>query len=175
MADGRLPAQCQRGAGGDSGLLAPQARQVRAGFADSAHGPAIYSNLSTADRVCLDDYARGVNLFIAQHPDSLPAEFRLLFYRPRPWSGVDSVSIGLVMVQMLDTHWEVKLGRERITAKLNDSKLEGDLYPVGSWRDHPPTGLVVDWSQPRPMPPALTSDLRKILALPLFTAMYIPK
>ena len=81
--------------------------------------------------MCLDDYARGVNLFIAQHPDSLPAEFRLLFYRPRPWSGVDSVSIGLVMVQMLDTHWEVKLGRERITAKLNDSKLEGDLYPVG--------------------------------------------
>ena len=118
----------------------------------------IYANLPGADRARLDDYAHGVNLFIAQHPDSLPAEFRLLFYRPQPWSGVDSVSIGLMMVQMLDTHWDVKLARERIAAKLNDSKLEGDLYPVGSWRDHPPTGLVVDWSQPRPLPPATSED-----------------
>ena len=38
----------------------------------------IYANLPAADRARLDDYARGVNLFIAQHQDSLPAEFRLL-------------------------------------------------------------------------------------------------
>jgi len=118
----------------------------------------IYANLPTADRVRLDDYARGVNLFIAQHPNSLPAEFRLLLYRPRPWTGMDSVSIGLMMVQMLDTHWDVKLSRERISAKLHDPKLEADLYPVGSWRDHPPTGLVVDWSQPHPVPPATSDD-----------------
>ena len=55
----------------------------------------IYSNLPWADRARLDDYARGVNLFIAQHPDSLPAEFKLLHYRPQPWSGVDSLSIGI--------------------------------------------------------------------------------
>jgi penicillin amidase len=114
----------------------------------------VYANLPAADRARLDDYARGVNLFIDQHPGSLPAEFKLLFYRPRPWSGVDSVSIGLMMVQMLDTHWDVKLERERIAAKLNNPKLEADLYPVGSWRDHPPTGLVVDWSQPHPEPPS---------------------
>jgi len=114
----------------------------------------IYANLSWADRARLDDYARGVNLFIAQHPDSLPAEFKLLFYRPQSWSGVDSVSIGLMMVQMLDNHWDVKLGREQVGAKLHNPKLEADLYPVGSWRDHPPTGVVIDWSQPHPEPPA---------------------
>jgi penicillin amidase len=114
----------------------------------------IYANLPWADRARLDDYARGVNLFIAQHPDSLPAEFKLLFYRPQPWSGVDSVSIGLMMVQTLDTHWDAKLARERIAAKLHNSKLEGDLYPVGSWRDHPPTGVLLDLSQPHPEPPA---------------------
>ena len=118
----------------------------------------IYANLPSADRARLDDYARGINIFITQHPGSLPAEFKLLFYRPRPWSGVDSVSIGLMMVQMLDTHWDVKLERERIAAKLNNPKLEADLYPVGSWRDHPPTGLVVDWSQPRPEPPSASED-----------------
>ena len=113
----------------------------------------IYANLPWADRARLDDYARGVNLFIAQHPDSLPAEFKLLFYRPQPWSGVDSVSIGLMMVQTLDTHWDAKLARERIAAKLHNPKLEGDLYPVGSWRDHPPTGALLDLSQPHPEPP----------------------
>jgi penicillin amidase len=114
----------------------------------------IYANLPWADRARLDDYARGVNLFIEQHQESLPAEFGLLHYRPQPWSGVDSVSVGLMMVQTLDTHWDVKLARERIAAKLNNEKLEHDLYPVGSWRDHPPTGVLLDLSQPHPEPPA---------------------
>jgi len=121
----------------------------------------IYANLPAADRARLDDYARGVNLFIAQHQATLPPEFRLLGYRPQPWSGADSVSVGLGMVQMLDTHWETKLSRERVAAKLNklnNPKLENDLYPVGSWRDHPPTGVQVDLSQPRPAPPPATDD-----------------
>ena len=111
---------------------------------------AFTTNLPPADRARLDDYARGVNLFIEQHQDSLPAEFQLLHYRPQPWTGVDSVSVGLMMVEMLDTHWDTKLARERIAPKLNNPKLEADLYPVGSWRDHPPTGVVIDLSQPHP-------------------------
>jgi penicillin amidase len=122
----------------------------------------VYRNLPAADRTRLDAYARGVNLFIEQHQDSLPAEFKLLFYRPRPWTGVDSISVGLMMVQMLDTHWPTKLARERIAAKLGKiglgEKLEKDLYPVGSWRDHPPTGITVDLSQPQPAPPPTKSD-----------------
>ena len=122
----------------------------------------VYANLPAADRVRLDDYARGVNLFIEQHQDSLPAEFRLLAYRPQPWSGVDSVSVGLMMVQMLDTHWPTKLSRERIAAKLGNTglgpSLEADLYPVGSWRDHPPTGILLDLSQPHAEPAPSTDD-----------------
>ena len=59
----------------------------------------------------------------------------------------------MMMVEMLDTHFYAKLVRERIAAKLHNPKLEADLYPVGSWRDHPPTGVVVDLSQPHPVPP----------------------
>jgi len=118
----------------------------------------IYANLAPADRARLEDYARGVNLFIAQHSDALPAEFKLLHYRPRPWTGVDSISIGLTMVQMLDTHWDVKLAREKISADLHNEKLEADLYPVGSWRDHPPTGILLDLSQPHPQPPPSKDD-----------------
>ena len=118
----------------------------------------IYANLPAADRARLDDYARGVNLFITTHQDSLPPEFKLLCYRPQPWSGEDSVSIVMMMVEMLDTHWYAKLAREKIAAKLNNPKLEADLYPVGSWRDRPPTGAVIDWSQPHPAPPGTKGD-----------------
>jgi penicillin amidase len=110
----------------------------------------VYSKLAAADRERLVAYARGVNLYIEQHQKSLPPEFRLLHYRPQPWSGVDSVSIGLMMVDMLDSHWYAKLGRERVAADLHDKRLENELYPVGSWRDHPPTGIRVDLSQPHP-------------------------
>jgi len=118
----------------------------------------IYGSLDPADRARLDDYARGVNLFIAQHQDSLPAEFRLLVYRPKPWTGADSIAIGLMMVQTLDTHWDTKMARGEISHDLHNPKLEADLYPVGSWRDHPPTGEVIDWSQPHPAPAGTNDD-----------------
>jgi penicillin amidase len=118
----------------------------------------IYANQPPADRARLDSYARGVNLFIAQHQYSLPPEFRLLGYRPQPWSGVDSVSVGLSMVQMLDTHWDAKLSRDYIAARLQNPKLEADLYPVGSWRDHPPTGEQTNPSQLHPKSHPVSSD-----------------
>lgn len=113
----------------------------------------IYDHLPSQDRLCIDSYARGVNLFIEQHANSLPVEFRLLHYTPKPWTGVDSIAVGLMMVQTLDTHAAAKLGRSHVAAKLNNPKLEADLYPVGSWRDHPPTGIRLDLSQPHPEPP----------------------
>jgi penicillin G amidase len=115
----------------------------------------IYARLDPADRARLDAYARGVNLFIEQHASSLPPEFSLLGYKPKPWTGADSLSIGVTMMaQTLDDHWDVKLAREQIAAKLHDPKLEAGLYPVGSWRDHPPTGQVVDLTQPHPVRPS---------------------
>jgi len=118
----------------------------------------IYANLGATDRARLDDYARGVNLFIEQHKYSLPAEFRLLRYRPQPWTGADSLSIGMMMVQMLDSHWDVKLTRELIANDLHNPKLEANLYPTGSWRDHPPNGIIVDLSQPHAEPPSPSND-----------------
>ena len=119
-----------------------------------------YDHLSADDRRRLDDYARGVNLFISQCEQSnrLPVEFRLLHYRPQPWSGVDSISVGLSMVQTLDTHIATKLSRARVAARLNNPALEADLYPVGSWRDRPPTGIRVDLTQPQPLVPPTKDD-----------------
>ncbi|MGA2206935.1 MAG: penicillin acylase family protein [Terracidiphilus sp.] len=120
----------------------------------------IYGHLPADDRRRLDDYARGVNLYVAQCESSntLPVEFRLLNYRPQPWRGVDSVSVGLAMEQTLDLRIVSKLSRARIEAKLNDPQLVADLYPVGSWRDRPPTGVKVNLSEPQPMPPRSQDD-----------------
>jgi penicillin G amidase len=110
----------------------------------------VYRSLPEADRHRYEQYAAGVNVFIAQNIHHLPAEFRLLHYRPQPWTGADSVLIGLNMVQTLDTHWYAKLMRERVARLLHDPRLEADLYPTGSWRDQPPTAAVADMTQPRP-------------------------
>jgi penicillin amidase len=118
----------------------------------------IYSSLPVDERVRLDAYARGVNLFIAQHPDSLPPEFALLHYKPQPWTGVDSLSVGMMMIETLDSRFDTKLARERVAQKLHNAKLEANLYPVGSWRDRPPTGQVVDLTQPHPIPPTPHGD-----------------
>jgi penicillin amidase len=152
----------RRNAGGElaevlgASLLKHDIAQRVLGFRRTAQR--IYDNLPADDRRRLDAYTRGVNLFINQHQDTLPEEFRALMYRPRPWNGADSVSIGMMMVDMLDTHWDVKLARERIAAKLNSPKLESDLYPVGSWRDRPPTGEMIDLTQPRPAPPPIAEE-----------------
>jgi penicillin amidase len=118
----------------------------------------IWAGLAVEDKRWLDDYAKGVNAFIAQHPDGEAPEFRLLMYKPRPWSGVDSLSIGTMMIDMLDTHWDVKLAREEIAAKLKNPQLEAQLYPVGSWRDRPPTGAVIDLTQPEVNPPPVSDE-----------------
>lgn len=94
--------------------------------------------LPAATREQFQDYAQGVNAFIAGHSDRLPVEFRLLRYAPRPWTTDDSLVLGLFLHQML-THgpYRRQLTRERILAKLGP-ELTADLYPNSSWHDHPP-------------------------------------
>jgi penicillin G amidase len=117
----------------------------------------IVATLNDRDRRFLDDYARGVNAFIATHQDTLPAEFRLLMYKPKAWRPVDSVLILLGMVQMEDERWDSKLEHEQILAKLGPT-LAATLYPVGSWRDHPPTAAVPDLTQPQENIPDVPLD-----------------
>ena len=92
-------------------------------------------------------FARGVNAFIASHQDRLPAEFRLLGYKPRPWQPVDSWLVALNMVGRLDTLYPWKLEREKVQAKLPPN-LVAELYPTITWRDHPPTQSAPDLTAP---------------------------
>lgn len=51
----------------------------------------------------LDAYADGVNLAASTHP--LPVEFRLLNYRPEPWTPVDTYAAGLLITHSQDDYW----------------------------------------------------------------------
>jgi penicillin amidase len=104
----------------------------------------------------LEDYSRGVNAFMASHPDTLPIEFHLLHYTPARWTPRDSLLVSLGIWQALSSSFPSKLNREALVAHL-PPELIPDLYPVGSFRDRPP-------SQP---PPDLTQDRGEIPQVPL--------
>ena len=113
------------------------------------------SILPPEQRHWLDVYARGVNASIAAQIVHPPIEFRLLGYTPRLWTPRDSVLVGLVMFQDLTNSFPQKLDREALTSRLDPAlspearaALLTDLYPVGSWRDHPPGQPVTDLTNP---------------------------
>jgi penicillin amidase len=98
-------------------------------------------------------YAQGVNAAIADQREHLPVEFRVLRYQPAPWTPRDSLLVLLVMFQDLTSSYQQKLDRETLMAHLPADlrqDLAADLYPVGSWRDHPPTQPPVDLTIPGP-------------------------
>ena len=97
----------------------------------------------------LEAYARGVNAFLEQNSDHLPVEFHLLHYTPAPWQPRDSLLVSLAMFQDLSTGFPTKMRREALATHLPPNLL-ADLYPVGSWRDHPPSQPATDLTTPKP-------------------------
>jgi penicillin G amidase len=68
-----------------------------------------------ADLEPLEAYARGVNAFIEACGDtSLPIEFRILQYRPRPWRPSDTFLIGKLFAEDLSESWPVDIERALI-------------------------------------------------------------
>jgi penicillin amidase len=103
---------------------------------------------SPREREFFEAYARGVNAFIHDRSDRLPIEFRILRYRPKPWTPEDSVVIANQMVKDLNYHYFYNaLEREKILAKLGP-ELTADLYVNRSWHDRPPTVMREDLTQP---------------------------
>jgi penicillin G amidase len=96
----------------------------------------------------LERYAAGVNASIELQRAHLPLEFRLLRYQPAPWTPRDSLLVALVMFQDLTTSFPSELSREALTARLPQN-LIADLYPVLTWRDHPPAQPIVDLTAPQ--------------------------
>lgn len=99
------------------------------------------ASLDPEDRTIVDDYARGVNLYIFQHRWNLPLEFRLLRYRPRPWTATDTMLITAYMYDLLTSTWKEELDRARVTERVGIQRAR-DLYAVDSPYDHVLVGAV---------------------------------
>lgn len=103
---------------------------------------------SPRDRSFFEAYARGVTAYISTHGSRLPIEFRILGYRPKPWTSEDSAVIGNQMVKDLNYRYFLDaIAREKILAKLGP-ELTADLYVNRSWHDRPPTVMREDVNEP---------------------------
>ena len=83
----------------------------------------------------LTSYARGVNAFIATlSEENLPAEFRILQYRPKEWRPSDTVVIGKIISDSLSSTWRQDLLRASLIGlpknKLDDLTDQSTPYDV---------------------------------------------
>ncbi len=93
--------------------------------------------LPPQDRVYLAAYARGVNAFLDSHRNSLPLEFTILAYDPRPWSITDSLCIGLQMIRDLTTTWDEEIAKAGMLAT-GDANLVNQLFPTRTGQEFTP-------------------------------------
>ncbi|MBS1794579.1 MAG: penicillin acylase family protein [Acidobacteria bacterium] len=94
-------------------VLEEDKRWRRMGFSGIAE-----RSMATLDpglRKALEDYARGVNAYIATLDKStLPVEFRVLQYEPTPWMATDTLCIGKILAEGLSSTWQQDLIRASI-------------------------------------------------------------
>jgi penicillin amidase len=70
------------------------------------------SQVTPSSRALLEAYARGVNAYIASlDGKTLPPEFQVLQYKPKPWTPADSLLIGKVFAEGLSSTWRLDVMR----------------------------------------------------------------
>ncbi|WP_167481957.1 penicillin acylase family protein [Thermus caldilimi] len=93
----------------------PQDRFLRTwGFYQAAKSA--YARLYPEEKEAMDAYVAGVNAFLASGAP-LPPEFRLLGFRPEPWTGPDVLVWAKMMSFDLSGNWEEELLRHRLLAR----------------------------------------------------------
>jgi penicillin G amidase len=119
-------------------------------------------------------YATGVNASIEAQRAHLPLEFRLLRYQPDLWTPRDTILVALAMFQDLTNSFPEELDREALTTRL-PLNLIADLYPVGSWRDHPPAQPIIDLTAPqKDIPDVPLDESQSSLEAPSATRPSLP-
>jgi penicillin G amidase len=81
------------------------------GFAQAAE--AEFAQAPRQARAQLEAYARGVNAYLSSLDEkSLPPEFRILQFKPRPWTPADSLLIIKTFAEALNTSWPTDIALE---------------------------------------------------------------
>jgi penicillin amidase len=132
---------------GEGALRADQeVRSLGLGVASHASLPRMPADL----RAFVEAYAEGVSAFVESHRDTLPVEFRLLRYSPRPWTAVDTLATGKLLSLDLASGWEGEAFRavvgDRLPPDVQDllfpTTFPDDRILVGSDGAPPATGAA---------------------------------
>jgi penicillin G amidase len=103
-------------------------RWRRFGFARIAEATVAASDPDVL--AALQNYSRGVNAYISALTDeTIPAEFRILQIRPRPWTPADSVVIGKILAEALSSTYQHDLRRDALKG-IDPAKLADLTNPV---------------------------------------------
>ena len=126
---------------GPNNIALEQDKQHRTlGFAYVAE--AEVAQASPQSRALLEAYARGVNAYIATlDARTLPPEFQILQYRPKPWTAADSLIIVKLFFEALSSTWRLDLMREALSSLPADKR--AGLMPEYGPLDVPVVGKDV--------------------------------
>ncbi|MEP6819379.1 MAG: penicillin acylase family protein [bacterium] len=98
-----------------SGALEQDKQHRTLGFTPEVE--AELARATPATRTVLEAYAGGVNAYIASlDAKSLPPEFLILQYKPRPWTTADSLLVGKLFAEALSTTWRLDIMRAALAA-----------------------------------------------------------
>jgi penicillin amidase len=101
------------GAGPNNAVIEQDKQHRTMGFAQEVD--AELAQASPQTRAVLAAYARGVNAYIdSLDPKSLPPEFQILKYKPRPWTPADSLLPVKLFAEALSTTWRLDVMREAL-------------------------------------------------------------
>ncbi len=95
-----------------------------------------YDNMPVEGRNALNDYANGVNAYLAQ-ASILPPEFILTGHSPEPWQATDTLVWMKVMWMSLSMNYRKEIGRAQLMTKLTPEQV-AQIYPPYPG-DNPPT------------------------------------
>ena len=98
------------GAGPNNAVLEQDKQHRTLGFAQVVD--AEIAQASPWSRSLLEAYARGVNAYMASlDAKTLPPEFQILQYKPKPWTPADSLLVGKLFSEALSSTWRLDLMR----------------------------------------------------------------
>lgn len=123
--------------------------------------------MPAVDKAALAAYARGVNAFIESHRGSLPLEFSILRYEPRPWTVTDSLLAGLQMVRTLTTSWRDEVAMQKMIKGGDETKVSV-LYPSrGRGNERPGSnGWALSGAHTSTGRPILANDMHLEYSIP---------
>ena len=89
-----------------------------------------------------ESFADGVNAYLKTHSDRLALEFKLLGYKPEPWTEEDYIAILKVVNWGLSEGWRVDLTAAGVLEKVGMEKWK-EAFPV--WPDDAPLIVPEQW------------------------------